>query len=68
MFAAIVTIFLLAISQGQCLMNATVILHPPYSPLNVGMLIFTQDSPDSPVRINGSVLGLSANSAHVRHM
>ena len=68
MFTAIATVFLLAIYQGQCLMNATVSLHPPDSPLKVGMLIFTQESPDSPVQINGSIIGLGVGSAHVRWM
>ena len=66
MFIAITTVFLLAIYQCQCLMNATVVLHPPGSPLNVGELVFTQETPDSPVQINGSIITLDAFSTHVR--
>lgn len=66
MFVAITTVFLLAIYQCQCLMNATVTLHPPDSPLNIGRLVFTQQSPDSPVQINGTIFGLNPISTHVR--
>lgn len=66
MFVALATVFLLFISQGQCLMNATAILHPADLELYSGTLIFTQENADSPVRITGSIGGLNASSAHVR--
>jgi len=65
MFIVIATIFLLVIHQGQCGMNATAIMHPPDSQIDVGTIIFTQENTGSPVIISISINGLNASSAHV---
>jgi len=65
MFILIATILLLAIPQGECLMNATSVLHADNSIIFVGTLIFTQDDANAPVRITGSLRGITSDSVHV---
>lgn len=58
-------IVLLTIHHGQCSMKATAVLYADNSDSRYGMLTFSQQSANDPVRVTGSLSGLNISSAHV---
>ncbi len=65
MFILTVSILLLVIHQGECTIKARAHLYPDNSSELHGLVTFTQDNADTPVRVTGSITYLNASSAHV---
>ncbi len=65
MFILTVSILFLAIHQGECTIKARAHLYADNSQTRRGLVTFTQDNANTPVRVNGWVAQLNRSSHHV---
>lgn len=65
MLILLVSVFLLAISHGQCAIEATANLQKDGTTTSIGTLTFVQQDANSSVKITGTLNSLTAGSSHV---
>jgi len=65
MFVLYVSILLLSIHHGQCVIQATANLQLHTTSTSIGTLQFVQNDANSPVTITGTLNQLNASSSHV---